>query len=186
MEKSLSRETLSGLTTQHPSGISPVLSADSARGALLWFGLTFLTAVVGGLASARAAQFYDALQLPQWAPPPTVFGPVWSVLYLLMGAAAWLVWRHRQSVPPGSNGLVLYGVALVPNALWSWLFFDWHQGSWALVDIGVLWLLVALTVRAFWRIRPVFGLMLVPLWGWVSFAGVLNAVLWWTNPALLG
>jgi len=167
---------------------SPGLSSDSIRGALLWGGLTFLTAVVGGLASARAAQFYDALLLPPWAPPAFVFGPVWTVLYLLMAVAAWLVWRHRNTIRGvrASSGLALYAVALVPNALWSWLFFDWHQGLWAMVDIGVLWLLVALTVHAFWRVRPLFGLMMVPLWAWVSFAGVLNAVLWWTNPVLLG
>lgn len=169
----------------HRKGVSPALSSDSVRGALLWGGLTFLTAALGGLASARAAQFYDALQLPPWAPPASVFGPVWSVLYLLMGVAAWLVWRHRHIVR-GSSGLALYGVALVPNALWSWLFFDWHRGLWALADIGVLWLLVALTIRAFWRVRPVFGMLMVPLWAWVSFAGALNAALWWTNPALLG
>jgi len=178
-------EALSGAAIRHHKPASRALSADSARGALLWFGLTFLTAVVAGWGSARAAQFYDALRLPQWAPPAPVFGLAWSVLYVLMALAAWLVWRHRHAVP-GSNGLALYGLALVPNALWSWLFFDWHLGLWALIDIGVLWLLVGLTVRAFWRIRPVFALLLAPLWAWVSFAGVLNAVIWWNNPALLG
>lgn len=185
MENTLLGEPLSGLAIPYRKAVSPVLSADSARGALLWFGLTFLTSVLGGLASARAPQFYDALRLPQWAPPASVFGPVWSVLYVLMAMAAWLVWRHRHTVRD-SSGLMLYAVALVPNALWSWLFFDWHLGLWAMVDIGVLWLLVALTVRAFWRVPPLFGALLMPLWAWVSFAGVLNAVVWWANPALLG
>lgn len=185
MENAVLDEPLPGPAIQHHTSISPVVSADSARGALLWFGLTFLTALLGGLASARAAQFYDALTLPAWAPPASWFGPVWSALYVLMAIAAWLVWRHRHGLRSAS-GLLLYGVALVPNALWSWLFFDWHLGLWALVDIAVLWLLVALTVRAFWRVRPAFGLLMVPLWAWVTFAGVLNAVVWWTNPALLG
>lgn len=176
---------VSGPAIQRHGDVLQAGSADNARGALLWFGLTFLTAALGGLASGRAAQFYAALRLPAWAPPASVFGPVWSVLYVVMAVAAWLVWRHRHTVH-GSRGLVLYGVALVPNALWSWLFFSWNQGLWALIDIGVLWLLVTLAVHAFWRVRPIFGMLMVPLWAWVSFAGVLNAVVWWTNPALLG
>ena len=185
METSFSGAPLSGPAIQRHTAVLPAWSADSARGAALWVGLTFLTAALGGMASARAAQFYGALRLPEWAPPASVFGPVWSALYVVMALAAWLVWRHRHTVR-GSSGLLLYGVALVPNALWSWLFFDWHLGVWALIDIGVLWLLVGLTVRAFWRVRPAFGLLMVPLWLWVSFAGVLNAVLWQTNPSLLG
>ncbi len=127
METSLSGAPMSGSAIQRHTAVSPVWSIDSAKGALLWFGLTFLTAALGGLASAHAAQFYSALRLPEWAPPASVFGPVWSILYLLMAVAAWLVWRHRHTVR-GSSGLVLYSVALVPNTMWSWLFFDWHLG----------------------------------------------------------
>ena len=185
MESSLSQAPLSGPAIERHTAVVPAMSADSLRGALLWGGLTLLTAVLGGLASARAAQLYGSLGLPEWAPPAAVFGPVWSALYVLMAVSAWLVWRHRHMVN-GASGLLLYGVALVPNALWSWLFFGWQMGLWALVDIGVLWLLVGLTVRAFWRVRPAFGLLMLPLWVWVSFAAALNAVLWWTNPALLG
>lgn len=188
MENRLSQTPLSpasGRVFQRHAAVVPALSIDSLRGALLWLGLTLLTAVLGGLASANAADFYGSLRLPAWAPPGWVFGPVWSLLYALMALAAWLVWRHRHTVH-GASGLLLYGLALLPNALWSWLFFDWHLGLWALLDIGALWLLVGLTVRAFWRVRPTFGLMMLPLWLWVSFAGVLNAVLWRTNPALLG
>lgn len=185
MSTSPSDASLAGLPIQRKPSVSPAWSGDSVRGALLFFGLTFLTAALGGLASSRAAQFYDTLRLPEWAPPASVFGPVWSVLYVLMAVAAWLVWRHRHTVQ-GASGLLVYGVALLPNALWSWLFFDWHLGLWALIDIALLWLLVALTVRAFWRVRPLFGLLMVPLLAWLSFAGLLNAVLWQANPARLG
>jgi benzodiazapine receptor len=168
-----------------PLGVVPALSVDSARGAAIWVGLTLIAAAAGGLGSTAAHTFYAALTLPAWAPPAAVFGPAWSVLYVLMALSAWLVWRHRHTVN-GATGLVLYGLALLPNALWSWLFFDWHLGLWALVDIALLWALVGFTVRAFWRVRPVFGAFLLPLWAWVSFAGVLNAAVWQANPALLG
>lgn len=174
-----------GTSLPVPLGVVPALSLDSAKGAALWVGLTLVAAVLGGLASASAPDFYAALQLPAWAPPAAVFGPVWSVLYLLMALSAWLVWRHRHTVS-GSTGLGLYGLALVPNALWSWWFFEQHQGMWALVDLLVLWVLLAFTVRAFWRVRPVFGALLLPLWAWVSFAGVLNAAVWRGNPVVLG
>ena len=108
METSFSGSPLLGPAIQRHTAVSPAWSADSARGAVLWVGLTFLTAALGGMASARAAQFYGALRLPEWAPPASVFGPVWSVLYVLMAVAAWLVWRHRHTVQ-GSSGLLLYG-----------------------------------------------------------------------------
>jgi benzodiazapine receptor len=110
----------------------------------------------------RAGRFYGALRWPEWAPPASVFGPVWSLLYTLMAPATWLVWRHRHTAD-GASGLLIYGVALVPNSLWAWLSFDWHLGLWALLDIGVLWLLVGLPVRAFWKVWPAFGLLKVPL-----------------------
>jgi benzodiazapine receptor len=168
-----------------PLGAVPAWSLDSAGGAAIWIGLTLIAAAAGGLGSTEAPAFYAALRLPAWAPPAAVFGPVWSVLYGLMALSAWLVWRSRHTVN-GATGLLLYGLALVPNALWSWLFFDWHLGLWALVDIALLWALVGFTVRAFWRVRPVFGALLLPLWAWLSFAGVLNAVVWRGNPGLLG
>lgn len=148
-------------------------------------GITLVAAGLGAMGSVSAASFYASLVLPDWAPPATVFGPVWSVLYLLMAWAAWWVWRHRQR-PGATAALLLYAAALVPNALWSWLFFDQRLGAWALLDVVVLWLLVAFTVRGFWNVRPVAGALMVPLCLWVSFAAVLNAVVWRANPGLLG
>jgi translocator protein len=165
---------------------APIASGDSLRGALLWLGLTLFTAALGGLASSQAPEVYASLVQPDWAPPPSVFGPVWSALYLMMAVAAWWVWRHRRCVPGTTVALVLYSVALVPNALWSWLFFNQRLGGWALLDLIVLWVLIAFTVRAFWRVSPLAGALLLPLWAWVSFAGVLNAVVWLANPTLLG
>lgn len=164
---------------------SALTSGDSVRGALLWWALTLGAAALGGLASSQAPEVYATLVQPDWAPPPYVFGPVWSLLYGLMSVAAWQVWRYRRIAPGATAGLVLYAVALVPNALWSWLFFNQRMGGWALLDLVVLWALIAFTVRAFWRVRPLAGALLLPLWAWVSFAGVLNAVVWLANPQLL-
>jgi tryptophan-rich sensory protein len=150
-----------------------------------WLLASYLAAAVGGLASIRAGAFYAQLARPDWAPPAHVFGPVWTVLYALMGIAAWLVWRvagFRDARTP----LVLFLVQLVVNALWSWLFFAWHLGGAALADILLLWVLVVATLVAFWRVRPLAGALLVPYLLWISFAMALNRSVWQLNPQLLG
>lgn len=149
-----------------------------------WLGVTFVAAALGATASVNAQSFYLALDRPGWAPPPGVFGPVWSVLYLMMGIAAWRVWRER-SAPGGRSALALYVAQLAANALWSWLFFAWHDGATAFADVLVLWALVALTAYAFWRIRPLAGALLLPYLAWVSFASALTWSVWQRNPGLL-
>ncbi len=154
-------------------------------GLLGWLTLVIIAAAVGGWASADAGGFYARLDHPSWAPPAWLFGPVWSVLYLLMGVAAWLVWR-----PGGWRGarvpLALFVVQLALNALWTWLFFAWRLGGWSVLEIVALWLLIIATVVAFWRQRPLAGMLLLPYLAWVSFASVLAYTLWQRNPTLLG
>ncbi|MGN2243291.1 TspO/MBR family protein [Frateuria sp. GZRR33] len=150
-----------------------------------WWLLSFAAAAIGALASIQAAAFYGQLAQPSWAPPASVFGPVWTVLYALMGVAAWLVWREAGQ--PGRRvALVLFVVQLAFNALWSWLFFAWHLGGWAFADIVVLWLLLVATVVAFWRVRAIAGALLLPYLAWVSFATALNWAVWRLNPSVLG
>jgi len=150
-----------------------------------WLLLVALAAALGGLASADAPTFYAALDRPGWAPPAWLFGPVWSALYLLMGIAAWLVWRiggwQAVLIP-----LTLFIVQLAFNALWSWLFFTWHSGLWSVIEIAVLWVLILITVVCFWRRHPLAGALLLPYLAWVSFASVLAWTLWQRNPSLLG
>jgi benzodiazapine receptor len=150
-----------------------------------WLLLSFVAAGLGAIASVHAASFYQELAQPSWAPPASVFGPVWSVLYALMGSAAWLVWREggwrRQG---GVLGLFLVQLAL--NALWSWLFFAWHRGALGFADIVLLWLLILATLVGFWRVRTLAGVLLVPYLGWVSFAAALNFAVWHLNPQVLG
>lgn len=150
-----------------------------------WLGLSLLAGATGAIASVRAASFYGQLTQPSWAPPAWLFGPVWSVLYVLMGIAAWLVWR-TDGGRAGSTALKLFVGQLVANALWTWLFFVWHQGALALTEIVLLWLLIAATLVAFWRIHRVAAVLLLPYLCWVSFATALTFALWQRNPAALG
>jgi benzodiazapine receptor len=150
-----------------------------------WLGATFLAAVLGAWASIHAGSFYTQLARPDWAPPAAWFSPVWTTLYLLMGIAAWLVWREK-GFHEARGALILYLMQLAVNALWSWLFFSWKMGGAAFADIVVLWVLIVLTLRAFWRIKPIAGLLLAPYLLWVSFAMVLNYAVWQGNPQLLG
>jgi translocator protein len=149
-----------------------------------WLLLAFAAAAVGGAATGGESEFYQQLSRPVWAPPGYLFGPVWSVLYLLMGVAAWLVWRE-----PGGSGarlaLTLFLAQLAANALWTWLFFGWRLGSIAFAEIVVLWILILMTTVLFWRVRPLAGALLLPYLAWVAYAAALNFALWRMNPELL-
>ncbi|MDY0110753.1 MAG: TspO/MBR family protein [Candidatus Krumholzibacteria bacterium] len=150
-------------------------------------GATFAAAAIGGLASVRSTSFYSDLARPAWAPPAGVFGPVWTVLYVMMALAAWLAWlaRHRRSLGDVRLAAVLFGAQLGANALWTWLFFAWRLGLWAFVEILVLWGLIAATAFVFWRLRHLAGLLLLPYLAWVSFAAALTFAIWRLNPHLL-
>lgn len=160
-------------------------AAKQGLGLAGWLLASFAAAGMGGLASVNAAGFYGDLVRPPWAPPAWLFGPVWSVLFLLMGVAAWLVWRDHGFRGAGA-ALKLYLAQLLANALWSWLFFAWRQGAFAFAEVVVLWSLIAATIFSFWRLHRLAALLLVPYLAWVSFAAALNFVLWRLNPEVLG
>jgi tryptophan-rich sensory protein len=146
-----------------------------------WLLVTFAAAAVGAFASVDAGEFYRQLERPAWAPPASAFAPVWSVLYLLMAIAAWLVWRRAGFF----RAHWLYLAQLAVNALWSWLFFAWREGGFAFAEAILLWLLVAATAAAFWRLHRTAALLLVPYLAWVSFAIALTYAVWQRNPGLL-
>ncbi|WP_340647970.1 TspO/MBR family protein [Pseudoxanthomonas winnipegensis] len=150
-----------------------------------WLLLVLVAGAIGAAASVQAATFYATLAQPSWAPPAAVFGPVWSVLYLLMGIAVWLVWR-RGGWAAQRRALAVFVAQLALNALWSWLFFGWHLGAAAMLDIVVLWVLIVVTVAMFWRARPLAGALLLPYLAWVTFASALNYAVWQLNPQALG
>ncbi|MEF2147428.1 TspO/MBR family protein [Luteimonas sp. FXH3W] len=165
--------------------MAPLTKQKQIIGLAGWLLVSFVTAAIGGAASVRAAPFYAQIVRPDWAPPGYLFGPVWTVLYALMGVAAWLVWRVG-GFRAAKTALLLFLVQLALNALWSWLFFGWHRGGLAFADILVLWTLIAATLVAFWRIRPLAGALLIPYLLWVSFACALNYSVWQLNPEVLG
>ncbi len=144
-----------------------------------------LPLAVGGLsgfATARGVSiWYPTLVKPSFNPPAWVFGPVWTLLYIMMGVAAFLVWRRGLDTDGVRTALMVFAIQLVLNGLWSILFFGMHSPGWALAEIIVLWTAIGITTLFFWRVVPSAGVLLLPYWMWVSFAAVLNASLWWLN-----
>ena len=157
----------------------------SILGLVGWVAIVAVAAAAGTIASVDAAAFYRSLSLPPWAPPARVFGPVWTALYLAMAVAAWLVWKRLGWRGAGAT-LALFCAQLALNALWSWLFFAWHKGQAALVDLAILWVVVLVLTVRFFRVSKLAGVLLVPYLLWLSFAGVLNFAVLQRNPAELG
>jgi benzodiazapine receptor len=165
---------------------NPLLSRRKQIAGLAgWLILTFAAAALGAVASAQAGAFYLQLVRPEWAPPGWLFGPVWTALYLMMSIAAWLVWRDH-GFRRGGGALTLFVVQLAVNALWTWLFFVWHQGALAFAEILLLWALIAATLIAFRRLHLVAAILLLPYLAWVSFASALTYATWRLNPGILG
>ncbi|MCF8024976.1 MAG: tryptophan-rich sensory protein [Desulfobacteraceae bacterium] len=153
-------------------------------GIVAWLVITFIAAAVGGAGSINAESFYKQILLPEWAPPSSLFGPVWTVLYALMGISAWLVWRVEGFLA-ARGPLTLFLIQLALNALWSWLFFAWHLGGLSFANILLLWVFIVATLISFWRVRAIAGALLVPYLLWVSFATALNYSIWKLNPGIL-
>jgi len=167
------------MTSQSLDSLSAMIVAFA-----IVFVVTFAAAGIGAAASVDAGRFYLALNRPAWAPSPAVFGPVWTILYTLIALAAFLVVREvgwRLALVP----LAVYLLQLALNAVWTWLFFKWHLGGAAFLDIVVLLVLVAVTARLFWGVRPLAGVLLLPYLGWVGFATVLTWSVWRSNPGVL-
>ena len=155
-------------------------------------GIAFLFVLVCLMAGAIGSVFtfqsiptwYATLNKPSFSPPNWVFGPVWTMLYILMGVAAYLVYRERagkNKAKEANAALVFFGVQLALNILWSLLFFGLHSPLYGLICIILLWLAIAVTIVKFYKISKTGGLLLVPYLLWVSFASVLNFYVWTMN-----
>lgn len=158
--------------------------SHQALGLVGWVAITFAAAAIGAWGSADSSSFYAELARPAWAPPAALFGPVWTTLYALMAVSAWLVWRSR-GLGGARTALLLFVVQLAANALWSWLFFAWHRGALAFVEVLVLWGLIVATVVAFHRHSRLAAVMLYPYLAWVTFASALTFAVWRLNPDVL-
>jgi benzodiazapine receptor len=154
-------------------------------GLIGWLAICFIAAAIGMIASLDAGNFYNNLQSPSWAPSANVFGPVWSILYALMGISAWLVWR-RHSRAVNQPALTLFIVQLLVNATWSWMFFRFHTGLGSFINIVLLWILIVMTIVLFWKRSNTAGALLIPYFLWVTFATFLNYTMWQMNPDILG
>jgi translocator protein len=142
----------------------------------------FVAAGVGTLVQGDdVAGRYLALERPGWAPPNEVFGPVWSVLYLLIGIAGWRVWRAAGSLRAAAGALGVWLVQLAVNASWSGVFFGLEAFGWAIAVIVALDVLVVATIVAFRRWDGVAAAMLVPYLAWILFATALNVAIWSLN-----
>ena len=146
---------------------------------LIVFVLICLAVAASG-AAFQPGTWYLTLAKPAWTPPSWLFAPVWSLLYLSIAVAGWLVWR-RAGVSGASGAFTLYALQLFLNAVWSWLFFGLHRPDLALLDLAVLWLTVLGTLLAFMAQVNIAGWLFVPYLAWVTFAGALNFAIWRLN-----
>lgn len=143
-----------------------------------WLALCF--AAAGAAVFVSPDGWYAGLNKPAWNPPAWVFGPAWTFLYVTMAVAAWLVWREGGWRTQG-RALGLFVLQWALNALWTPLFFGLHRPGLALIDILALWLAILATLIAFWRVRRVAGILLLPYLAWVTFAAALNFTIWRMN-----
>jgi tryptophan-rich sensory protein len=157
-----------------------------SRNLVSLFAFIIICLIISGIGGAITASsvetWYQALEKPIFNPPDWVFAPVWTLLYIIMGIAAWRVWRLRSFEATG-KALGVFALQLGFNLAWSFLFFGLQRIDLALVEIVIL--LVAIIVNAimFWRIDRLAGLMLMPYIAWVTYATILNASLWLLNKA---
>ena len=140
--------------------------------------------VIGGISgfatSAGISTWYADLNKPVFNPPNYLFGPVWTGLYILMGVSLFLVWKSPSS-DARNTALLIFGIQLLLNFAWSFIFFYFHQVGWALVEILLVWLSILIMIFVFQNLNKTAAYIQIPYLIWVSFATVLNAAIWRLN-----
>lgn len=152
---------------------------------LLLFGslaICFGAAFIGGFFTASSiADWYQYLAKPSFSPPNWIFGPVWSLLYLLMGISLFLIWKQGLKNKKVKDVFILFIVHIFFNALWSILFFGLRNPFLAFIDIIVMWGTLAPVIVLSSKLNRYSPLLLVPYLFWISFALVLNFSIWKLN-----
>lgn len=123
---------------------------------------------------ASIPTWYAQLNKPPFSPPNWVFGPVWTLLYFLMGVSVWLIWTHKKQTKEVKKGLKVFGIQLALNFFWSILFFGLHLPIVALIEIITLWTAILVTIIQFYKVNKIAAYLLIPYLLWVSFASILN------------
>lgn len=156
----------------------------SQRLASLFIFIVLCFSVAASGAFFPPDDWYAGLTRPAYAPPNWVFGPVWTVLYLMIAISGWLVWTSPVS-PSKRTALIAFTLQLLLNAAWSAIFFGLHQPGWSLVEICLLWTAILTTILLFRRHSTTAAALLIPYLAWVSFATVLNFGFWSLNETVL-
>lgn len=144
---------------------------------LPFIGAVFLTALSG--AKYSPGPWYEKLNKPSWQPPNWLFPIAWSILYVMIAISGWLIWKEVGAV---TLPLIVYGIQLVLNFMWSWLFFGKKRMDLALFEVGLLWLSIVALVVLFYPINATAAWLLLPYLAWVSFAAFLNFTMLRLNP----
>jgi translocator protein len=139
---------------------------------------------IGAIASFDAPEFYISLNKPSWSPPASIFGPVWTALYTMIGISLWLIYT-KNSFSQNKPLFIVFFFQLFLNALWSWIFFSWKMGFASLVEIFILLIFIAINTLLFYNKNKIAGILLIPYFLWVTFATFLTYTLWQLNPTLL-
>lgn len=148
---------------------------------LLCLLIPLLIGGISGIATADAIpNWYQTLHRPSFNPPNWLFGPVWTLLYLLMGISLYMIWTLPKS-QERKRALQIFAAQITLNFFWSIIFFSFHQINLALIEIIALWICIAIMIHTFRKLRPAAGYLNVPYLMWVSFATVLNAAYAWLN-----
>jgi len=146
--------------------------------ALVVFCLFVAVAALSG-AFFKPDEWYDRLRKPDWNPPKWVFPVVWTILYAFIAVAGWLIWKEAGF----SFALIVWGVQLILNAIWSWLFFGIRRMDWAFWDVSCLVISVLLFIVVAWPISTFAAILFLPYLAWVGTAALLNWTVWKLNPS---
>lgn len=157
------------------------MTSNNAIKLIVSLALPLLVGAVAGVTTAKAIpSWYASLNQPSFSPPNWIFGPVWTSLYIVMGISLYLVWVQ----PPGRErnlALIIFGIQLMLNFGWSYIFFYYKNLGLAFVEIIVLWVAIIFMVVFFHRLRPLAAYLNIPYLAWVTFASILNGAYYRLN-----